>query len=58
MKRCGTPLPSLYSEEQLFPLITRILNLYKEEGRPGERFASVVERLGMDNIARVLHETV
>jgi NAD(P)H-nitrite reductase large subunit len=48
----------LYSEEQLFPLITRILNLYKEEGRPGERFASVVERLGMDNIARVLHETV
>ena len=57
-KRYGTPLPLLYSEEQLFPLITRILNLYKEEGRPGERFASVVERLGMDHIARVLHETV
>ena len=57
-KRYGTALPSLYSEAQLFPLITRILNLYKEAGRPGERFASVVERLGMDHTVRLLHETV
>jgi hypothetical protein len=34
------------------------LNLYKEAGRPGERFASVVERLGMDHTVRLLHETV
>lgn len=57
-KRYGTPLSTLYRVEQLFPpIITQILNLYKEEGRKGERFASVVERLGMDYIARVLHET-
>ncbi len=55
-KCSGTKLKGLYQEQELYPLITAILTLFKDKGRSGERFASLVERLGMEYLEEVLHE--
>ncbi|MGE4453780.1 MAG: (4Fe-4S)-binding protein [Sphaerochaeta sp.] len=57
-KRSGTKLKNLYQEQELFPLITAILTLFKNKGKSGERFASLVERLGMDYLEDLLHESL
>jgi len=43
----GLPLQNVYNEEELFCVIEKAILLYKEQGIPGERFGSMVNRLGM-----------
>jgi dissimilatory sulfite reductase (desulfoviridin) alpha/beta subunit len=44
----------VYSKEELFNLIEKILLLYIEEGKPKERFGVIVDRLGMDKVEKKL----
>ncbi len=44
----GLPLKAVYTEEELFTVVEKAMLLFKENGAPGERFASVINRLGMD----------
>ena len=48
----GLPLSRYYSEEELFAVIEKIILLYREQGRPGERLGTVVQRLGMEFVER------
>ena len=50
----GLPLTAMYTEEELFPLIEKIILLYREQGAPGERLGTVVRRLGMERIEKEL----
>ncbi len=52
--RIGTAMKGLFTEEEVLLLIEKSLLLFKEEGVQGERFASVVERLGMEEVERRL----
>ncbi|NMC57044.1 MAG: (4Fe-4S)-binding protein, partial [Eubacteriaceae bacterium] len=53
--RMGSLMSSyVYSKEELFELIEKILLLYIEEGRPQERFGVIVDRLGMDKVEEKL----
>ncbi len=56
IKRQGTALSSLYTESEVLNVIEKTLNLYLQYGTKGERFASVVERLGIEAIEDLLHE--
>lgn len=44
----GIPLPTPYRQEELFDVVEMALLLFCEQGKPGERFASMVERLGIE----------
>ncbi|MBQ6469091.1 MAG: (4Fe-4S)-binding protein [Lachnospiraceae bacterium] len=45
------PLPGVYDTgEELMNLIERIITFYKEEGKPGERFALTIERIGFEEV--------
>jgi len=44
----GMPLKKVYTEEELFVVLEKAILLYKEQGASGERFGTVVNRLGMD----------
>ncbi|HKL58170.1 MAG TPA: (4Fe-4S)-binding protein [Sphaerochaeta sp.] len=48
--RIGTPISRLFNEEEVLSLIEKSLLLFIEEGSQGERFASVIERLGMEEV--------
>lgn len=48
--RIGTPMKGLFNEEEVLSLIEKSLLLFKDEGMQGERFASLIERLGMAEV--------
>lgn len=51
----GRPLSRLFSsEDEVLELVERAILLFRREGRPGERFADTVTRLGFDNIQEML----
>ncbi|HKL59584.1 MAG TPA: 4Fe-4S binding protein [Sphaerochaeta sp.] len=52
--RIGTALAELFTQEEVLPLIEKSLLLFKEEGVQGERFSSLIERLGMEEVERRL----
>lgn len=52
--RIGTPLGGIYSEEQTLDLIEKTILLFKEQGLPGERLSTMVERLGRQETEQAL----
>lgn len=48
--RIGTPMNGLFSKGEVLSLIEKSLLLFKDEGVQGERFASLIERLGMAEV--------
>lgn len=58
-QRLGTPVPGIYSEEEVMKLIEKCLLLYREQGITGERFGRTLDRIGPDNfIAQLLSDDV
>ena len=52
--RIGSAMNALFGEEEVLSLIEKALLLFKDEGVKGERFASVIESLGMSEVERRL----
>lgn len=50
----GIALDGQYSQEEAVKTIEKVMLLFKQEGYFGERFASVVTRLGADNVKKML----
>lgn len=50
--RIGTALERLYTKGEVLPLIEKCLLLFKDEAAKGERFATLVERLGMVEVEK------
>lgn len=54
--RLATPLPHLFTEEELVPMVQKVLDFYNENAMTKERFAQLIERLGLDTVeAALLH---
>lgn len=52
--RIGTAMKALFSQEEVLSLIEKSLLLFMEEGVQGERFSTVIERLGMEEVEKRL----
>lgn len=52
--RHGTPLPGLYTEAQTLDLIEKAMLLFRDQGEKGERFAAMIDRVGVDACIRTL----
>jgi len=52
--RIGTPLKRLFNEEEALDIVEKAILLFKYEGKQGERFASVIDRLGMEKVEEIL----
>ncbi len=52
--RMGSPLNKLFSKEEALIVIEKAILLYKDKGITGERFGSTVDRIGVENIERML----
>lgn len=51
----GKPLSKVFtSEKEVLDIVDKAINLFKEEGIKGERFADTVERLGFDYVEEKL----
>ena len=48
-QRHATALRDVYSREEVIRLLTCVLELWKEEGQPGERFGLCLERIGVES---------
>lgn len=47
-------MSTLFDQEEVLSLIEKSLLLFKDEGIQGERFSSVIDRLGMPEVERRL----
>lgn len=52
--RHGTPLPGLYTEQQALDMIEKAMLLFRDQGRKGERFAAMIDRIGVDKAVDML----
>lgn len=53
--RRGLDFPMIFgSEDEVFDVIEKAILLYREYGKPGERFGMMIERLGFEEIVRHL----
>ena len=52
--RLGTPLSRLFTKEEALDIIEKSILYYKEQGQPGERFGSMIDRLGMETVEAAL----
>ena len=51
----GQPLSKVFTDRaEVLDMIERILNLFKDEGIAGERFADTIARLGFENVEKKL----
>lgn len=50
----GIALDGIFSEEEAIKMIEKVMLLFKEQGYFGERFAVVVNRLGIENVMAML----
>jgi len=55
-QRMATPLPGVYTKEELFSILERTLTIWKEQGTPGERFGLFLDRIGVDQFLALLWE--
>lgn len=53
-QRIATPLPGVYTKEDVFRILDRALHIWQEQGRAGERFGLFVERIGFENFEKQL----
>ncbi len=47
MVRHGTPIENIFSKEEVLDMVEKALLLFKSKGLPGERFGSLIDRLGI-----------
>lgn len=52
--RHGTPLPGLYTQEQALDMIEKSILLFRDKGVKGERFAAMIDRIGVDTAVDIL----
>lgn len=52
--RMGTALKGIYTREQAVDMVEKAILLFKREAEPGERFGSLVERLGTERVQALL----
>ena len=58
-QRMATPVPGIYSEDEVMKLIEKAILLYREQGITGERFGRTIDRIGADNfVAQLLADDV
>lgn len=50
----GIALDGVYTQDEAVKMIEKVMLLFKQEGYFGERFAVVVNRLGADNVKKML----
>ena len=51
LRLSGDPLSKIFtSEDEVMDVIARAIELFRTEGKPGERFANTVQRLGFDYV--------
>lgn len=53
-QRAGTPLPGVYSKEEMLAILEKTLRLWKEQGTAGERFGLFLDRVGFSTFAEQL----
>ncbi len=47
-QRIGTPLDGVFSKEQVFEILDKVLHIWMEEAQPKERFGRYLERVGVE----------
>ncbi len=56
-QRIATPLEGVYTKEELLRILERTLTLWKDQGKPGERFGLFLDRVGVESfVAQVLEQ--
>lgn len=48
--RPGTPISGIHSEEEMMNILEKTLLIYREQGKTGERFGDMIDRIGVENI--------
>ena len=54
--RMGSPLSNLFTKDDALNVIEKAILLYKYKGIPGERFGTTIDRLGIENVEKILIE--
>ncbi|MDU1348083.1 4Fe-4S binding protein [uncultured Clostridium sp.] len=52
--KMGKPLNKLFKEEEILPMLDKIMTYYNENANPLERLASMIERIGFDEVEKNL----
>ncbi|WP_373600854.1 4Fe-4S binding protein [Paraclostridium bifermentans] len=53
--RPGTPITGIYNEEEMMSILEKAILVYREQGKTGERFGDMIDRIGLENMeAQVL----
>lgn len=55
-QRLATPLPGVYSHDEVLELLEQTLTLWKDQGTAGERFGLFLDRIGAENFIEELLE--
>ncbi len=50
----GDMVDRLFSKEELMTVIEKAILLFREKGKPGERFSSTIERIGLSEFTKEL----
>ena len=53
-QRLATPLPGVYTHDEMVAILEKTLTLWKEQGKAGERFGLYLERTGFENFVNQL----
>ncbi|CEO14764.1 nitrite and sulfite reductase subunit [[Clostridium] sordellii] len=48
--RPGTPISGIHSEEEMMNILEKTLLIYREQGKTGERFGDMIDRIGAEDI--------
>lgn len=46
--RIGDSLGKIFKEEEIIPMVDKIVDYYREVGQPGERISKVMDRMGKE----------
>lgn len=50
LSRPGTPIKGIYSIEEVKEILEKTILLYREQGKTGERFGDMIDRIGFEKI--------
>lgn len=52
--RIGTALTHLFTKDEVVKVVEKAILLFKDQGKQGERFSAVIDRLGMEKVEELL----
>lgn len=52
--RIGTPLPGVFTRQEVLAMLEKAILLFKREGKAGERFGEMIDRLGFPMVEQTL----